>query len=160
MGNKAFACHSFVAFEFQTFLNIIGLALVTVISYGLWTCLGELEDLRKFNGKVARTIAQLPQRTDWHNNDLHPDWSDVDLLSDWTGVDLLSDWPDVDLYSKLKSGDTLSKASIIKSNQNLPFQRSKREISKGGKPGKGIQDFIHDPLSQTDRVNHFNFTLV
>lgn len=110
MGKKA-KTRSFLSFfcalvpiEFQTILNIIGLVGVSVISYGLWTCMGELEKLKEINGNVATSIAQLTQR---------PEWSGENSQS------ILSD------------GDKLSRPDIIKTD-NFHSQRSKRETSMRG----------------------------
>ena len=116
---------SFLSFEFQTLLNITGLVCVIVISYVLWSCLGELEKLRNFNGNFAASVAHLTQRTDWSDSDLQPDWSDDDL------------------QSILKSGDK---------HRKYEFQRSKRDVSKRG---SNIPDFVYDPFSQTDRVRFY-----
>ena len=88
--------------EFQTFLNIIGLVGVSAISYGLWTCLGELEKLRQLNGNVATTIAQLTQRPDW---------------------------PNADLQSMFIAREKVSSDGVL-NNNNFQAQRSKRDTSK------------------------------
>ena len=118
-------------FEWQTFLKIIGLFFVTVISYGLWTCLEELEKLRTLNGNVAMTVAHMTQRSDWSIDDLQ------------------SDWPDLDFNSISKTGHKRAKTNIL-NNGNLQSQRYKRETHGRG---NNLPDFAYDPFSQTDRVS-------
>ena len=55
---------SILPVEFQTFLNILGLVGVSAISYGLWTCLGELEKLREVNSNVASSVARFAERSE------------------------------------------------------------------------------------------------
>ena len=68
---------SYLPVEFQTVLNIFGLVSVTVISYFLWSCLGELDKLRNLNDKVATSFRQT-QRSDVSDKILQTDWFNDD----------------------------------------------------------------------------------
>ena len=68
---------SYLPVEFQTVLNIIGLVSMTVISYFLWSCLGELDKLRNLNDKVATSFHRT-QRSDVPDKILKTDWFNDD----------------------------------------------------------------------------------
>ena len=113
---------SYLPFEFQTLLNIIGLVCVTVISCVLWSCLGELDRLRKFNGNVVKSSVHLTQYSDRSDSNLQTDWFDDDS------------------QFSLNFGDK---------QLNSDYQRSKRDASRSE---RNNPDFVYDPFSPTDRV--------